>query len=214
MHPCPFCNEIANPKYYRAAVNTAWKYDSRIMIDVGKAVVVPDHGPLVYPYALVIPKCHSISYAETEYSFQRAMNSCLYALSSHEAFGGSLCVFEHGSGGEGRGCQCISHCHLHVVRLDYPIESWLGKDFPEAKSSYLLNDVSALRGKNYLWAGRYFWRSNELQGYVVKNDECGTSQYFRRLIAAYTNQRDYDWRSGMNPEFIEKLYLEFQGSKT
>jgi diadenosine tetraphosphate (Ap4A) HIT family hydrolase len=209
---CPFCLEIANPNYYREAVNHSWKFPHRTLFETTGAIVVPGHGPLTYPYALVISKHHCSSFFDLTVKDRTFLWGCLETLACVSDFGGTLAVFEHG-GGSKESCQCIDHCHLHVVANDVcPVPTWF-----KLESEYLLQELD-LRSDttlnpqgSYLFAGTYRYGDSWVKGLYAEVDDCRQPQYFRKMIARNLKLGDYNWRAGMNPEYIERLYRCIRG---
>lgn len=212
---CPFCAEIADPRHYRLVVNRHWPFDNRILYRNEKALIIPGHGPQVYPYALVLSQVHQPAYAQLEGGDQIAMRDCLKHLLITGFFGPTLSVFEHGGTelrGASSGCQCINHCHLHVIGGEYPVANWFHQDYdgPLVRQDNFGVTVNNVPVRDYLFAGYYHRPGNEdfrFEGWVGKCER-RESQYFRRLLAQKLNHRQWDWRHGMNHEHMRCLYQQ------
>lgn len=211
---CPFCSEAVNPAYYKV-LDGDWSFPNRIMYrapDDG-AVVFPGIGPLSFPYALVVPRVHQPSLFSCSLETRESIFDCLgwaFQLPSFRKAGG-LVVFEHGGGStpSESSCQCINHCHLHLIGRDVGeelIERFRGDKDPVLAvfSQTEMPDVS-----DYLLAGVFQGNIYGCLGICPQE----RSQYFRRVLANIVGSTAYDWRQRMNPELMERLYREAQESR-
>lgn len=196
---CPFCFESQNPPYAKAFLGASWPYPDRIIFSDPDVFVVPGYGPQVFPYLLLISRRHFTSFADARPTERIAVLNALRYIKSLPLFSSSaICVFEHG------GCSdethsCISHFHLHLIKDEIDLESELRSEF-EARR-FEISGIHALDvGGPYLLAGRFDGRDT-INGFIAA---CPTrqAQYFRKKIAEITNQRIWDWRTGMNREMM------------
>src|SRR3989344_6372974 len=211
---CPFCAELADPTYYQRKINPGWPFpEGRVMYRNDGTMVIPGHGPQVYPYALVIPFAHESSFADLSdlsEGQRQSVFSVLDWLTDLPVFGGDVCVFEHG-GGPDSTCQCIEHCHLHVVpgRWTHSLQRALSTVVAEEADPIAIDVVSFEdMPSGYLFVGDYCRDSRRFIGtwVVPKKSE---PQLLRRLFAGCLGQNWWDWRSPKataNQELMERLY--------
>jgi hypothetical protein len=117
-----------------------------------------------------------------------------------------LCLFEHA------GCQnleaCIEHFHLHVISGEYDLGSSLAEFSSESVTIDHSRTVEA--SNSYLFCGRYAG-NGVINGLLAQTDS-KVDQFFRRALAKKLQQEVWDWRAGMNPDFMLRLMTEVRGS--
>src|SRR3989344_4691836 len=208
---CPFCAELADPTYYQRKINPGWPFpEGRVMYRNDGTMVIPGHGPQVYPYALVIPFAHESSFVYLSVKQRQSVFSALDWLTDLPVFSGYACVFEHG-GGSGPTCQCIDHCHLHIVRLELAsrlqallTRKVVKKAHPRALQLMHPGSMS----DSYLFVGSYRRGFHRIDGTwaIPRQSE---PQLLRRLLADCLGLRWWDWRSPRatdNQKLMEQLY--------
>jgi hypothetical protein len=183
------------------------------------AMVIPGHGPQVFPYALVIPNRHAPSFMSLNDEERGYVFEALDFLSSLKVYGKDLCVFEHGGGG-GFNCQCIDHCHLHAVEVSWLTlmeEQFRSVSFPDKSqiASLVLDDAShRATPLSYLFLGKHCQGGKQLQGLGVR-PRARQKQFFRVLLAnclaAKGGSAVWDWRQCGNQEMMVRLHQESQG---
>ena len=200
---CPFCLELAHPPYARALLGDSWPFADRLLFASDDAVALAGYGPQVFPYALVLTRRHIVSTAETHAREREALLQCLSYLYGLKAFPGkSLTVFEHGGVDSDR-CGCLEHCHLHVIDGRYDAVAWLRDDEPDCREVCLsVTERWQVQGR-YIFAGVYA-DNHEVRGVLAQPDDV-PRQYFRQLLARQLGERCWNWREGMNHDFIEAL---------
>jgi diadenosine tetraphosphate (Ap4A) HIT family hydrolase len=201
---CPFCLELENPSYSLNFLGSTWPFSDRILFSTDHATVIAGYGPQVNPYALVVPRRHLQSVAETTREERASVLDCLDKLLSMGVFpSGKLSIFEHGDCGGRRHHSCLEHCHLHVVDGAIPIAEWLREECLGCEEAALSVDSNWAAGRAYLWAGAY--AGNGCATGLINQDGSDRSQFFRRLIARRLGQRKWNWREGMNPDYMRDL---------
>jgi diadenosine tetraphosphate (Ap4A) HIT family hydrolase len=210
---CPFCVEIANHDAYRRDWNPNWPHPDRILFEAPGVIIVPGHGPQVYPYALVIPTVHRPSFMSLNAEERAPLFAALDFLAGLSVYGKYLCVFEHG-GGSGNSCQCVDHCHLHVISIARGLQSaFLQSEMRERSKSIELDDAKHRQApESYLFIGMHGRGYRTLVGEFV-TPAARERQYFRRLLAETMGLDWFDWRTGANQAFMEQLY-HFRQSST
>lgn len=209
MMSCAFCLESARPEYANVFLGGDWPYSGRVIFSHHEAFAVPGYGPQVFPYALIIPRRHIRSLAETTPGEREAIFSCLSFLLSLGIFEShALSVFEHGGCGVGGGNGCLEHCHLHVVRETLNIRAQLEVE-EDVEPVLVGRDVVFDGGERYLFAGEF--HDGEFINGVLARTANAERQYFRRMIARTIGETRWDWREGMNPHFMRRLMEAAEG---
>ncbi len=201
---CPFCLELENPSYALNFLCPSWPYPDRILVSADHAVALAGYGPQVNRYALVITRRHLQSIAETSCEERADILDCLDQLLALDVFPSrSLSVFEHGDCGGRQHHSCLEHCHIHVVDGALPISTWLREECPDCKEAALSTESVWSNDRPYLWAGTYAG-DGRVNG-LVNVDGFDRSQFFRRLIARRLGQASWNWREGMNSNYMREM---------
>jgi diadenosine tetraphosphate (Ap4A) HIT family hydrolase len=194
---CVFCREAAVPGYANSFLGYDWPYTGRILYENEWTFVVPGYGPQVFPYSLVISKRHFVALSEaTPLEVGGVLDSLKFLCNLLELK--SLVVFEHS------GCQnlesCVEHFHLHTIDPKFDL-SWALADLPKLEVKFPSEAAFSLPGP-YLLAGRF---ENDVIRGVVSPVKDKRDQFFRRALAELVDDKEWDWRLGMHPEFMLKL---------
>src|SRR5687768_11357291 len=64
-YACPFCLEIVDLSYSANFLPVNWPFRGRVLSEDENAIALAGYGPQIYPYALVLPRRHVHSLAET-----------------------------------------------------------------------------------------------------------------------------------------------------
>lgn len=201
--PCPFCIEAASPESGLRLLGETWPFRDRVLCDFQSSFAIAGFGPLVYPYALVLPKRHVMNYLCTSTSERESIFDCLDALLIQSEFSnGSLVVLEHGGCG-GPSSACIAHCHLHVFDGAMHIDEWMDEELAGATFIELDSALPSPAHPDYLFAGRY-GGDRRLPGRIAPDDQ-RTPQFFRQVIASRLSLGNWNWRIGMNPDMMIRL---------
>ena len=204
MPACPFCLEVESPSYALQFLDVHWPFADRILYSNDLAIAIAGYGPQVEPYALVIPKRHLLSIAETNCIEREAILDCLDALRSLAVFStGTLSIFEHGDCGGNQQHSCIEHCHLHVLDGGIPIINWFREERSTCRETFFNAESVWSMDKPYLLAGEY--TGNRMVSGIIDSVGSDRSQFFRRLIARHLHQTEWNWRTGMNPNYMREL---------
>lgn len=206
---CPFCIELLQPQYGCALLRPDWPHPDRILATEPDAFAIAGYGPQVYPYALIVTNRHITSLAEATASERLSVLHCIDRLQMLSPFRGlAPAVFEHGGKG-GSACSCLEHCHLHVISGQYPVQAWLEEE--EACEPAMMDEQRGFGvGGSYLFAGRY--SGGRLVGVTAQPEE-RTPQYFRQMLALRLGLTSWDWREGMNVNFMRDLVSEAKKSQ-
>lgn len=191
---CPFCSEIKDPSYYVREVNTTWAYPDRLLWKNSGAIIFPGQGAQVCPYALVVPTAHKPSFMSLSMEERRPIFEGLDFLTSLSVCGEIVCVFEHG-GGDKLGCQCIDHCHLHVIRAELGlVQTFNALPLGASSRVIVLDDQNHRRApRSYLFAGLYRRGQHILCGSFVESQE-RRPQIFRQLLSETLGLDWFRWQ--------------------
>jgi hypothetical protein len=203
-----FCAEWIEPRYFSACAGRVFPHEHRVLARNERCFAVPAYGPLVRRYALVIPARHSTGMLTSLGQHERI---CVFEMLDLLLVSGlfpskRLSVFEHG-GACGVAGACIDHAHFHVVDSSIGVHEWFILDRPTAVPLLLGRSGSGELAGNYLFAGQYD-HSGLLEGAVADDDET-ESQYFRRLIARHLDLQQWDWRAGMNLDWMSLFATDY-----
>jgi len=200
---CVFCKENEDPSSSMAFLPQDWPYASRVIYSNANVYVVPGVGPQVYPYSLVVTRRHFTSFADSTKEEREALLDALNALLSFNVYpSGSVCVFEHG-GCSGTTTGCLDHCHIHVVDSAFDLENALQHYARSAVPATLSAITSFPKSPRYLFAAS-FSGGSEIQG-TFYSGQPPLRQYFRRLLAMLTGSTEWNWRLGMNADWMIQL---------
>jgi diadenosine tetraphosphate (Ap4A) HIT family hydrolase len=199
---CVFCLEGRDPEFAKIFLGDDWPYAGRILASDEHMYAIPGYGPQVFPYVLIVSRRHFSSLSESDSCERESIFSVLAKLRALSVFGPNpLCVFEHGGCG-GSSHACIDHFHLHVIDGSIDLSSQLNGDYETEPVVVSPRSTFAASGR-YLFTGRVS-KPDLIEGTLVRSTEL-ESQYFRRKIAEATGQDGWDWRAGMNPDFMVRV---------
>lgn len=200
---CLFCAEARNPGIARTFLSRTWPHSNRLIFSDATVFAVPGYSPQVYPYVLILPRRHTLSMAETRPDERKSVFECLKFLFDLGAFNtNDLYVFEHG------GCispsashACVDHAHFHVIPGSIDIFT----DFVLQKrpTPFAITQHSQIDYDRYLFAGVYRGGIS-VDGFIAES-HVPERQYFRRLIARKIGDPRWNWRLGINEDYMLAL---------
>lgn len=166
-----------------------------------KVLAIPGLAPQVYPYVLILPKRHVISWTQMDEDENESFIESLHWLMSRgPLIGDNLLIAEHsGIFPEG---SCMEHCHLHVVKALCSVDLIFGDEF----------DTIPFTGNRlkccipYVMAA--IFNGREFIGKFVENS-CGGNQFFRRKLADCCGINWWNWQDRKNSEWMIQLYNEY-----
>ena len=199
---CPFCRELANPRYGCVLLGEDWPFEDRILAQEAEAFAIAGYGPQVFPYALVLTNRHISCLGQSSDGERASLLGCLDSLLELSVFSsGRLSVFEHGGRGK-NACSCLEHCHLHVIDGQYPAIEWLRDEEDVHRQVTLEVSAKFEAAEPYIFAGGYDGQT--LDG-IIAHPEDRWPQYFRHVLASRLGHRRWDWREGMNRDYMVQL---------
>lgn len=204
QYGCPFCLEVNDPSYALSFLGEEWPFPDRLLSHHEGAISVAGYGPQVFPYALVVPRRHIHSFAETTSSERESVFECLDSLIKSRVFpSDTLTVFEHGDCPGRLEHSCVDHCHLHVVDGCIPMSKWLVDAVRRTEPARSSVDELWSSTSAYLFAGTYR-AQGRLEG-VLSVDHPAERQFFRRVLADRLQLGPWDWRAGMNWDYMRRI---------
>ncbi|MCL2801498.1 MAG: HIT domain-containing protein [Treponema sp.] len=198
---CIFCDEIKNPKLAKQLLGEEFQYEDRVLYSDDYVLALAGYGPQVFPYVLVLTKRHINSFAKTSNIERAHVLDCLKWLVKCRIFSSSkLCIFEHG-GASISGSSSIDHFHLHVI--DNSIGFFNSIDWKNDQVIYKITEKNMFEDyKNYLMIGIY---ENDCIEAKINMTNIKEPQYFRKKLALLLNSEQWDWKTGMNSNYISDL---------
>jgi len=200
---CLFCAEERDPTSARTFLSPNWPYPDRILFSNPSAFLVPGYSPQVYPYALLLPRRHTISMAKTTPGERTGAFACLQSLLDLRVGGSdTLYIFEHGGCINPSGSNaCLDHAHYHVIPSTVDIFT----DFVREKhpTPFTFSPQSTVEYERYLFAGIY--QGGALVDGFIAESHLPERQYFRRLIARQIGDPRWNWRLGINEQYMLAL---------
>lgn len=207
MTNCTFCDELHSPDLIHTKV-TNWPYDDRFIFKNKFWTVMPGYSPQVYPYVLVLCNRHITSFFECTIEERFSFIDILFLLKSSPAFREEkINFFEHG--GSVCGYSCIEHCHLHVISEEYDLLNEFKKREQVISIASNFYDYQGINNCYLLW-GTYI-----LNGSVtidIAFPQKKEHQYFRKLLAEAIHDDRWNWREGINKEYMIRLAQLFKHS--
>lgn len=200
---CPFCMEQSHPDLLAKLLEVDWPLEHRTIHANEHVLIIPGLAPQIYPYALVLPRKHVISWTELTVTEHNSLVSGLKWLLSTKPFAGKgLLVAEHG--GVFPSGSCMEHCHLHITK---PICS------PAAIMKGIANATPYIGERlrcNVPYVMAAHFDGEIFKGFYVE-ETCGGNQFYRRMLAEAVSANWWDWRERRNTEWMLRLISEVGG---
>ena len=168
-------------------------------------------GAFVEGWSLVVPRVHCLSLRE-HYGrelFSKFVISSIYRVQAE--YGPSV-IFEHGANHCGSATSCgTDHAHLHIVPLDIELVDALGGNEFSSWLQVRASEINTVAGHSeYLFFSNSPMSSDPV-GFVRKLS-APSSQYFRKLIAAYLGKTDIsDYRSHPHLDVAARTHKRLVG---
>lgn len=163
---------------------------SQILLQTPSFTVVPDIGPIVEGYCLIVSNRHlpAISHLTDSELIELQQLRCAVKEAIGHVYGESV-LFEHGEATFTQNAgACIDHAHLHIVPTKKDL-AMLFKDikFTQMEQSGLWRQLRS--GKGYL-----YYENQQSEAFFAIVDRCA-QQFFRRKLAQATNHGTaWNWR--------------------
>jgi diadenosine tetraphosphate (Ap4A) HIT family hydrolase len=169
------------------------KLSHRLLSESTQAAALVDLSPMVLGHALVCPRLHYFSAAQSLQDPQ-----CHYLdflspfLEQYQQVFGDYVVLEHGSTDSMSGSACISHAHLHVLPLQLdPIVNRMSAD------GLVLEEVGSWAGLADVGSDNapYFLAADRESIVVARRAPRMPNQYFRTVIGVELDipPEECDW---------------------
>ena len=161
------------------------------------------YGPFCEGHLLIVSKTHMWSFGHLGEDIIPELSQLINDVTSFvEARYGRTIVFEHGpmSRTQPGGC-CLEHAHINVMPIPDSFqlfESTSKHVTLEPTELHQLKDF-AKRAEPYL-----FFMCPREGSFAAKATDV-PSQFFRRLLAASSSGRTWDWRTNPNSEAVEAI---------
>lgn len=164
--------------------------DSEILLETPSFVVIPDIGPIVEGYCLIVSKEHVSAMAflpdEKQQELLVVKNVIREALLV--SYGKSI-VFEHGEVTFARNAgACIDHAHMHIVPTSI--------DFLTRPTDIQFEEIlHPSRLKDYVSNRGYLYYENQSgRAFLSLVDHCAQQYFRRKLSTCLGNGVDWNWR--------------------
>lgn len=201
---CEFCIEFncfEDSQYFKL---TNWNYKDRILKQNDYFNTIPAYGPLTYPYLLIVSKQHFLNTLQLPYYYYPHLINIINELTSHYSiFCKRWLFFEHAGCEKFNMSSCIDHFHIHMIPyyeniIDNFVKLFKPSQYPSLGNITELNDPYLLISENL-----------EKDILIADNITVVPKQYFRKLLANAIDVKSWDWRLGMNQEYLVKMYKDF-----
>lgn len=212
MTSCPFC--LGDLPLNDGLVEGAEEQTSirkRILSVLPSSYLAAGIGAMVYPYVLFVTRRHITGFDQASAQEQGELFELLKTCVESKLFpSGSLTLFEHGGSGEAS-CSCIDHCHIHIVDGHFDLSRMLlaSRNDVVPWTMYAQGSLNFPLAVPYLWAAHFDARRQDiLDGSVSPSAGLG-QQYFRRVLAAWASNFNWDWKLHPHWENIYRLLEEW-----
>lgn len=164
--------------------------NTQILLETQFFIVIPDIGPIVEGYTLIVSKRHVPAMRDLPQSELNELNDLVDAVRDaiKEVYGESI-VFEHGEDTfVNNAGACIDHAHLHIV----PLNPKLSLDLSDIQFTKMENSES---WKQLCKTGGYLYYKNQRnEAFYAQVNQC-KQQYIRRKLTKTINLRlPWNWR--------------------
>lgn len=161
------------------------------LLAFGDYFLLPTVGCFIPGYCLLVPRTHTLSFAELFACGSGRVDALLRARLLVTAQFGPVIVAEHGSSACNLGAGCCAHAHVHMIPCQEPKRVAIAHE-AVGGSPTRLDSVSALS----TYAGQsYLYLSTEPGTTLVWTSGAFPRQFVRRVCAELIGQgNNYDWR--------------------
>lgn len=216
VNNCPFCadTEELGPATGQPASDFI-AIGRRILEEGSHSYLAAGIGALVFPYVLFVTRRHVTGFDAASLQEKLELRSMLDRCLKSGLFpSGRLTLLEHGGIGSDS-CNCVDHCHIHIVDGDLDVTKFLLLTKEPIESCPIRWDdhTPAFPKKPYLWVGSYQMGIRQVEGVACPAAEHGR-QYFRRILAALIRSEQWDWRAFPNWDNIVKLVSAWRAEET
>lgn len=203
---CIFCREARDPRTALSFLGADWPFEDRLLVESPRIFAIPGYGPQIFPYILLITRRHIISFSELEPDERAELLEIISVVAERLGLV-ALAVFEHA------GCRdfysCIEHFHLHLVPPVFDLRrSMLELDYVDL---VIRKEEGVDVDGAYLLAG-WWRRSTDAIEARIARVASKQDQFFRKEMAGLLKQTKWDWRLGMNEEWMRILTAIFKRS--
>lgn len=163
---------------------------SQIILETNSFIVIPDIGPIVEGYCLIISKRHipAISHLDHEELYELArLHDCVTTVLAH--IYGAPIIYEHGelSFSKNAGA-CIDHAHLHIVPTTFDLVSAC------TEINFIKMGATGLWDHLHSDSGYLYYEDQSGEAYYAWVNHC-KQQLFRRMLAKATrSDLPWNWR--------------------
>lgn len=201
---CIFCREAIDPQAARSFLRADWPFEDRLLVEFPRVFAIPGYGPQIFPYVLLVTRRHIISLSQLEVDERRELLEIISVVAERLGLA-ALAVFEHA------GCRdfhsCVEHFHLHLVPPVFDLRRSLA-EFDHTDVVIRKEEGLEVEGA-YLLAG-WWRRSTEVIEARIARVASKQDQFFRKELAGLLKQKKWDWRLGMNEEWMRMLTAVFK----
>ena len=220
---CPFC-PLLEGEQVNAAGHVLLKEDSLLVLWRSQNfAVVMDIAPITSGHCLIVPFTHVSALASLREPERRELSfvSARVREVIAEAYGTSMCCFEHGipATEQSTAC-CVDHAHMHVIPCPIDVSKRIvGDGFQPIQEGYYADVGNCLSGRRYLYYGAHGGRG------AFYDAKKMPSQYLRRVLCEELSVEVWNWHDAVllgatihqKPELLldyEKLRSRFSRAES
>jgi len=200
---CPFCIEQSHPEALSQLLEVEWPFEDRLIYADAQAFLIPGLAPQLYPYLLLLPRRHEISWTHLTDEEHNAFSQILRRLLNKGPLAGERCIVAEHGGIFTKG-SCMEHCHLHVLPDVVDVKSLMST----APNPREFSGERLKANTPYVMAAHF--DGSKYSGYVSEA-ECSVHQFLRVRLAECLSLDWWDWRERKNTQWMIKALEEYRG---